>query len=191
MVRISEAIKDDHRKLESYYNIIVNSEDEDEQTRFQNQFTWELARHAVAEELVVFPAVEKLRSDGKEKIDDDRREHSALKEMLNVFQDLNCSDPRFIPTLTMLMEGLAQHMRDEETNDLVILEEFLTSNESEELAESLDRTKMFVPSRSHPYNLDNPTFETAADLLTAPLDRLQDLFRKWPEEESMIAAPLE
>lgn len=191
MVRISEAIKDDHRRLESYYNIIVNSEDEDEQTRFQNQFTWELARHAVAEELVVFPALEKVRSDGKEKIDDDRREHSALKEMLYIFQDLNSSDPRFFPTITMLMEGLAQHMRDEEANDLVILEETLTSDESEKLSVSLNRTKMFVPSRSHSYDLDNPRFETAADLITAPLDRLQDLFRKWPEEESMLAAPLE
>ncbi|KAJ5943708.1 hypothetical protein N7516_003876 [Penicillium verrucosum] len=191
MVRISEAIKDDHRRLESYYNIIVNSEDEDEQTRFQNQFTWELARHAVAEELVVFPALQKVRSDSQEKIDDDRREHSALKEMLYVFQDLKSSDPRFFPTITMLMEGLARHMIDEETNDLVILEETLSSDESEGLGESLSRTKMFVPSRSHPYDLDTPRFETVADLITAPLDRLQDLFRKWPEEESMLAAPLE
>ncbi|KAJ5163967.1 uncharacterized protein N7500_005797 [Penicillium coprophilum] len=191
MVRISEAIKDDHRKLESCYNIIVNSEDEDEQTRFQNQFTWELARHAVAEELVVFPALEKLRPEGKAKTDDDRREHSALKEMLDVFQDLNCSDPRFIPTITMLMEGLAQHMQDEEANDLIILEESLTSEESEKLANSLNRTKMFVPSRSHSYDLDQPRYETAASLLSAPLDHLQDLFRKWPEEESMLSAPLE
>ncbi|KAJ5499379.1 hypothetical protein N7453_008430 [Penicillium expansum] len=176
MVRISEAIKDDHRRLESYYNIIMNSEDEDEQTRFQNQFTWELARHAVAEELVVFPALEKARSDGKEKIDDDRREHSALKEMLYVFQDLNC---------------LAKHMRDEESNDLVILEETLTSDESEKLGQSLSRTKMFLPSRSHPYDLENPRFETVADLLMAPLDYLQDLFRKWPEEESMLTSPME
>lgn len=78
MVRVSEVIKDDHRKLESYYNIIVNSEDEDEQTRFQNQFTWELARHAVAEELVVFPAIEKHVPAGKSKTDDDRREHSTV-----------------------------------------------------------------------------------------------------------------
>ena len=78
MVRISEAIKDDHRKLESCYNIIVNSEDEDERTQFQNQFTWELARHSVAEELVLFPAMEKLRPEGKARLDDDRREHSAV-----------------------------------------------------------------------------------------------------------------
>ncbi|CAG8891988.1 unnamed protein product [Penicillium egyptiacum] len=186
MVRISEAIKDDHRKLESCYNIIVNSEDEDEQARFQNQFTWELARHSVAEELVLFPAMEKLRSAGKEKLDDDRREHSALY----VFQDLNSSDPRFIPTITMLMEGLARHMRDEETNDLVILEESLTSDESEKLAESLSRTKMFVPSRSHQYDFGNPHYETVADLLTAPLDHLQDLFRRWPEEESILTSPI-
>ncbi|KAJ5835388.1 hypothetical protein N7447_001414 [Penicillium robsamsonii] len=191
MVRISEAIKDDHRKLESYYNIVVNSEDEDEQTRFQNQFTWELARHAVAEELVVFPALEKLRPEGKAKTDDDRREHSAIKEMLDVFQDLNCSDPRFIPTVTTLMEGLAQHMQDEEANDLVILEESLNSDDSEKLADSLNRTKIFVPSRSHSYDLNNPQYETAAGLLSAPLDHLQDLFRKWPEEESMLSAPIE
>ncbi|KAJ5513727.1 hypothetical protein N7463_003279 [Penicillium fimorum] len=191
MVRISEAIKGDHRKLESYYNIIVNSEDEDEQTRFQNQFTWELARHAVAEELVVFPALEKLHPEGKAKTDDDRREHSALKEMLDVFQDLNCSDPRFVPTITMLMEGLAQHMQDEEANDLVILEESLTFDDSEKLADSLNRTKIFVPSRSHSYDLKKPQYETAAGLLSAPLDHLQNLFRKWPEEESMLSAPLE
>ncbi|KAJ5795924.1 uncharacterized protein N7518_004464 [Penicillium psychrosexuale] len=190
MVRISDVIKDDHRKLESYYNIIVNSEDQDEQTRYQNQFTWELARHAVAEELVVFPALEKLRA-GKEQLDDDRREHKALKEMLNVFQDLNSSDPRFFPTITLLMEGLAQHMKDEEANELAILEESLTSDESEKLAESLSRTKIFVPSRSHPHDLDNPRYETAVDLLTAPLDHLQDLFRRWPEEESTLTAPME
>ncbi|KAJ5773783.1 hypothetical protein N7457_008679 [Penicillium paradoxum] len=191
MVRVSEAIKDDHRKLESYYNIIVNSDDEDEQTRFQNQFTWELARHAVAEELVVFPAIEKHVPGGKAKTDDDRREHSTIKEMLDVFQDLNCSDPRFIPTLTLLMEGLARHMRDEESNDLVRLEESLTVDESEQLAYSLNRTKIFMPSRAHPFGPDRPEYETAASLLTAPVDHLMDLFRKWPEEETSMTALME
>ena len=90
-----------------------------------------------------------------------------------------------------MMEGLARHMQDEETNDLVMFEESLTSDESEKLAESLGRTKMFVPSRSHLYDLDNPHYETVADLLTAPLDHLQDLFRKWPEdEEGILTSPM-
>lgn len=111
--------------------------------------------------------------------------------MLDVFQDLYPSDPRFIPTVTLLMEGLARHMQNEEATDLVRLEESLTSDQSEHLAESLNRTKIFVPSRAHSFGLDKPWFETAAGLLAAPLDHLQDLFRSWPEEETTLAAPME
>lgn len=111
--------------------------------------------------------------------------------MLDVFQDLNCSDPRFIPTITMLMDGLAKHMVDEESTALVRLEESITEEESEKLATSLNRTKIFVPSRAHPFGPDRPEYETAAGLLTAPLDHLQDLFRKWPEEETTLNAPME
>lgn len=81
MVRISEAITKDHQDLESLYKAIVTSEDVDEQKRFQDQFTWELARHAVAEELVVHPAIEKVLPDGKETTDRDRREHSTVRTL--------------------------------------------------------------------------------------------------------------
>lgn len=59
MRTITDAVTDDHRELEEYYQNIVKSTDTDTQTRYQNQFTWELARHSVAEELVVYPAMEK------------------------------------------------------------------------------------------------------------------------------------
>lgn len=101
--------------------------------------------------------------------------------MLDVFQDLNCSDARFLPTITVLMDGLTQHMR-EETVELVNLESYLALEDSEQLAESLRSTKIFVPSRSHP-EIRQPPYETAAGLLTAPLDHLQDLFKKWPEDK--------
>src|SRR5690348_587812 len=60
MSRIIDVIKEDHRELEKYYNNIMNAKDDDEATRWQNQFTWELARHSIAEELVVYPAFEKV-----------------------------------------------------------------------------------------------------------------------------------
>lgn len=81
MVRISEAITKDHQDLESLYKAILTSEDVDEQKRFQDQFSWELARHAVAEELVVHPAIEKVLPDGKETTDRDRREHSTVRTL--------------------------------------------------------------------------------------------------------------
>lgn len=78
MSRLIDTIKQDHRELESYYDRITKSQDKDEQTRYQNQFTWELARHSIGEELVVYPAFERLLADGKSMADKDRREHQTV-----------------------------------------------------------------------------------------------------------------
>jgi hemerythrin superfamily protein len=57
--RISDLIKHDHDELRTYKDNILKATDDDEKVRWQNQFTWELARHSIAEELVVYPAMEK------------------------------------------------------------------------------------------------------------------------------------
>lgn len=77
--RVSDTIIKDHRELEDYFNRIVSSTDPTEQTAFQNQFTWELARHSVGEELIVYPAFEKHLKDGAKMADKDRREHQSVR----------------------------------------------------------------------------------------------------------------
>ncbi|KAJ5991563.1 hypothetical protein N7499_003979 [Penicillium canescens] len=182
---ISDAIKTDHREIESYYDKIINSSDKDEQTRYQNLFTWELARHSIGEELVVYPVFEKLLSGGVDMANKDRKEHLKVKEQLKVFQNMTPSDTQFIPTIKELMEDLSEHIKEEETHDLPKLEEALSQEDSESYAKSFGRTKMFVPSRSHPSAPDKPPFETVVGLLTAPIDHLADLFRKWPDTSGM------
>lgn len=76
--KIKDAITNDHKAIKGYYEAIVRSEDVEEQTRYQNQFTWELARHSIGEELVLYPAFEKYLKDGKEVADKDRREHEGV-----------------------------------------------------------------------------------------------------------------
>jgi hemerythrin superfamily protein len=75
---ISDVIKQDHRELEMYYKQIVSSSDADVRTRYRNQFVWELARHAIGEELVVYPQFEELLIDGKKIADDDRAQHQKV-----------------------------------------------------------------------------------------------------------------
>lgn len=82
MTAIKDAIVKDHRELEGYYNEIIHSMDRDHQERFGNQFTWELARHSVGEELVVCPAYEEYMGDkGKAMADEDCQEHHKLCEI--------------------------------------------------------------------------------------------------------------
>lgn len=80
------------------------------------------------------------------------------------------------------MANLGKHMKEEEGIDMVNLENAITEEESERLATSFGRTKMFVPTRSHPSTPNKPPFETVVGLMAAPIDHLADLFRKWPDE---------
>ena len=95
---------------------------------------------------------------------------------------MNTSDPKFTPMIKSLMSNLAEHIKEEEQEDLVKLENAISADESEALSTSFGRTKAFVPSRSHPSAPNKPPFETAVGLLTAPIDHLADLFRKFPDQ---------
>ncbi|KAK7928582.1 hypothetical protein PG985_005772 [Apiospora marii] len=50
---------------------------------------------------------------------------------------------------------------------------------SETLAKTFGRTKHLVPSRSHPSAGKNPAFESVLGLMSVPMDKLADLFRKF------------
>lgn len=80
------------------------------------------------------------------------------------------------------MKYLNQHIEEEEKQDLPEFESALHKDESESIAKSFGRTKAFVPSRSHPHAPNKPPFETVVGLMTAPIDHLGDLFRKFPDE---------
>ncbi|XHG06248.1 hypothetical protein AWENTII_009453 [Aspergillus wentii] len=183
--RIIDAIKTDHRAIENFYSKVLSSPTEKEKVQWQNQFTWELARHSVGEELVVYPQFEAKLPGGQALADKDRNEHQLVKEQLKKFQNMKPSDPQFEPTIKALMKDLSGHIQEEESKDLPKLEDALTTEESEKLATSFGRTKMFVPSRSHPSAPNKPPFETAIGLLTAPIDHLADLFRTWPHTSGM------
>jgi hypothetical protein len=81
------------------------------------------------------------------------------------------------------MADHCQHIAEKGNDDLLDLEQALALDESVELARSFGRTKMFVPIRSHPRAPNRPPFETVMGLLAAPIDRLGNLFRKFPKEK--------
>jgi len=181
-VKISEAIASDHAELREAYRRIVEAKTHEEKVRWRNQFTWELARHLISEELVVYPAFEKHLSDGKTRAEHDRSEHKTVKQELFKFQDLDPKDPTFSTTLESLWAILDKHIAKEERDDMQALESTLAEHDSDKLVRSFNRTKKFVPTHSHPHAPNKPPFETAIGLLTAPLDHLKDLFRKFPDE---------
>ena len=80
MSTITGVVTHDHVELDEYYQNILNAKDNDTKTRWQNQLAWELARHSIAEELVVYPAMEKYIPNGKAMADEDRQEHAKVRD---------------------------------------------------------------------------------------------------------------
>jgi hypothetical protein len=87
------------------------------------------------------------------------------------------------------MSDLSQHIKEEEESDLPALEKAISTGDSESKAKSFDWTKMFVPSRSYPMAPQRPPFETVVGFLTARLDRLGDLLRKYPDNQTEAPNP--
>jgi len=206
MTTISEAITRDHREIKDYYNEVVGSSDVAHQTSYGNLLVWELARHSVGEELILYPAFEQYMGEkGKEMADKDREQHHEVKILLKKFQALTPRDEDYRETLDQLMGPLREHMEEEERDDLPAIEEALKSNledqngsaapdpsslsstvvDSQTLARRFALTKKFVPTRSHPSAGEHPLFESAMGLLAAPIDHLMDLMRKFPDQPSV------
>ncbi|KAJ4417903.1 hypothetical protein N0V85_001643 [Neurospora sp. IMI 360204] len=182
-VKVSDRIKYDHAELEQQYKNIIAAKDDDTKVRWQNQFIWELARHSIAEEIVVYPAFEKFVPNGLQMAEKDRAEHQRVKNLLYEFQKMTPSSSDFRPTLDKLWDALSQHIKEEERDDLPALEQHIDAEYSGKLASSFNTTKHFVPTKSHPSAPDRPPYETAAGMLATPLDKLMDMFKKFPKED--------
>ena len=204
MSTITNAISRDHRELADYYKNILNAPDSDTSTRWQNQFTWALARHLVAEEFVLYPAFEKtLGERGRIIVDKERFEHeyvsylkllhrrcisrlsydtAQVREKLKDFQSLEAGTAEFMPALKTLMDALVACINEEEMADLPALDRALSSEQSNSMERSFRRIKSLASSRSHPVALNTSLLETVAWILAAPFDQLGDLFRKFPVE---------
>ncbi|KMU76064.1 hypothetical protein CISG_05322 [Coccidioides immitis RMSCC 3703] len=84
MASISDVMRADQQQMRDHYQKIIEAQDDDTRKRWGNQFVWELARYAVAEELVVYPALESHMDHGKVIADKDRGENQQIPSWNNL-----------------------------------------------------------------------------------------------------------
>jgi len=77
-----KAILDDHKELLSLYDEwCAKCDDAEEAKKWMNQFCWELARHSVGEELILYPLMEeKLGERGLDLAKEARSEHQGKEK---------------------------------------------------------------------------------------------------------------
>ena len=182
---IIDEIKKDHREVEDCYYKYKAAKDKDEAMKWFNQFMWALCCHSVAEEVIMYNMLGSINERGKileEKSREDHREIKVKLEDLRKEKDEVEFDKKFDSLFTSLMS----HIHLEEAEDLIFLAEHVSLEKRETAGKMFVMKKHLVPTRPHPGVPDKPTaLELGLGMLLTPIDKIRDLFNKYPEESEI------
>jgi hemerythrin superfamily protein len=184
MSDIIDLIKTDHRELEDYFGRYKSASNMEEGKKWFNQFLWEICRHSVAEEVVLYNMMESINDRGKELGEKSREDHRKLKMML---EDLRKEkdDDAFDKKFEDVFKNLMDHIKMEEVEDLAFIQENVSLEKRQSAGKMFSMKKHLVPTRPHPEIPDKPTaLELALGLLVTPFDKLRDMFTSFPDMKS-------
>jgi len=116
----------------------------------------ELSRHAEIEELVFYPAVRAEVDDAKADVLEALEEHHVVKWLLHELEDLDASDEQFDAKVTVMMENVRHHVKEEEHELLPEVRAQIGRKRLLELGAELRDATSRVPTRPRRAALDRP-----------------------------------
>ena len=134
----------------------------------------ELMRHAVAEEMYVYPAMRDHLPDGDRKVEHDNQEHQELVEVMKELEGLDASDAQFLATLGRLEQILRDHIADEESDQFPQLRAHLSRDQLVEIGAKVEAAKKAAPTRPHPSAPHSALFHKTLGAGVGLVDRLRD-----------------
>ncbi|OLN91677.1 putative hemerythrin C869.06c-like protein 2 [Colletotrichum chlorophyti] len=175
MPRLSEAIKEDHRKIEQAYRYILTAASSEDKIHWRNELALELARHCISEEQVLIPALEDRLPDGASRSERNHTDRMSLKDKICRLKAIPPDDESFEPELKALWVDMTAHVRDTDHQDVARLEECLTITESEDLADQFRSTMGLAPTRSNPAGSVDPPSHLITDFLATKDDSIKEM----------------
>ena len=169
----------DHREVEAMFTeletLMRSRSGTDDQLRkdLVDQVTIELVRHAVAEEVAVYPAVkDKVSPEEAERA---KREHAEAEETMKRLESLDPNDAAFEEELRKLMIEIRGHVIEEEGEMFPRMREVMTQEELTDLGGRVEAIKKMAPTRPHPSVPNDPGKRLAVGPVTGLFDRLRDM----------------
>ncbi|MFI9743314.1 hemerythrin domain-containing protein [Streptomyces sp. NPDC052494] len=165
----------DHREVDEMFSRLQAMGGTGQELRdLIDEITIELVRHSVAEEQYLYPAVREHVPGGDRMADKELEDHSRVEKILKQLEKMNTDDAQMSPLAQQLMDEVAAHVQDEETNLFPMLQQACTPQQLDDLGDKIRRAKTMAPTRPHPAAPSSP----AASKLLAPgaglVDRARD-----------------
>lgn len=172
--KLAEVIIGDHREVEQMFQQLETGvTDPDERRKMVDRVIYELARHSVAEEQLLYPMARRMLADGEEVADRELAEHAAAERTMDALYGMPPTDPEFEPRLAELMTEIRQHVQDEERTLLPRLAQAAGLDATNNLGTAIAAAKKVAPTRPHPGAPDTPP-ANVMNSLAGLLDHLRD-----------------
>jgi hemerythrin superfamily protein len=134
----------------------------------------ELVRHAVAEEMYVYPVMREYLADGEKAVEHDVEEHKQLEQSMKQLEAADVSSAEFDAALQKLDALLADHVQDEESQQFPELRLRVPQEKLTELAAKVQTAKKLAPTRPHPAAPNSELFHKLVGPGVGMVDRLRD-----------------
>jgi len=173
---VIDVLVTDHREVEQLFAEFeaLPPEAHDRRKTIAEQAVIELVRHAIAEEMYVYPAIRKHLAGGDEIAEHEISEHSEAEVTMKRIEKYKDDDPRLDTEMRELMQAIRHHVTDEETDVFPALAAAMDRSQLEQLAEKVQAAKKVVPTRPHPLAPDHPPFNQLLGPGQGLVDRVRD-----------------
>lgn len=134
----------------------------------------ELAVHAAIEEQVFYPVARATVADTEDIVLESLEEHHVVKWLLSELADMDPAHERFNAKVTVLIENVRHHVKEEERDFFPKVREHLGRNELAELGDALADAKKLAPTRPHPRMPDAGPATMVTGTISGVIDRVGD-----------------
>jgi len=173
-------LKNDHKKVEQLFKRFEKLGDGAEKTKRKlvDEMIVELSVHASIEEMVFYPRTRQEVQAAEDEVLESLEEHHIVKWTLSELQDMKPSDERFDAKVTVLIESVRHHVKEEETELFPEVSRKLGRKELNELGDELEAARKIAPRRPHPKAPDQPPGNIVATAAALPADLAKEAVRK-------------
>lgn len=173
---VIEELMADHREMDELFaRIEAQPVGHPQRRELADVLTAELARHSMAEEMHLYPAVREHVPHGGAMADKELAEHTEVERMLKDLEALHPNDPQFNDITAKLKFKVASHVREEEHDLFPKLAESCSPEKLDELGQLVRLSKETAPTRPHPLLPHSPPLEKLIAPGAGLVDRVRDL----------------
>ena len=169
-------LRADHKTVEQLFKRFEQAGDRAyvEKREIVDRIIEELSIHAAIEEQVFYPVARETVPTTEDVVLESLEEHHIVKWVLSELQAMDPTDERFDAKVTVLMENVRHHVKEEHEEFFPKVRDRLGRTALAELGDALAEAKKTAPTKPHPRMPDEPPGNSVMGTVAGVVDRIGD-----------------